>query len=279
MNSDRFLLPAPVEALLWKLGRLLFHGVGLAWQLFMVAPLIIVVVVSFTSASYLMFPPPGYSLDWYREVLSLSWIRSAVTSSLIIATCATLIAVVIGVLASRVLAKRPFRGRGLVEYLVLSPLFLPGVVIGFAIFNVLVMIQVDRVAMPQMIIAHVMITLPFVIRSVWASMAGADISLEEAAQSLGATPAQTFWHVVLKSARPGILAGAILAFTFSFNDVTISIFLTSSRVTTLPVQLVSHIEYNPDPSPAAISTLMIAITLALFVFLARIGGLNAFLER
>ncbi|MHC9237781.1 ABC transporter permease [Pseudooceanicola sp. 502str34] len=279
MNSDRFLLPAPVEALLWKLGRLLFHVVGLAWQLFMVAPLIIVVVVSFTSASYLMFPPPGYSLDWYREVLSLSWIRSAVTSSLIIATCATLIAVVIGVLASRVLAKRPFRGRGLVEYLVLSPLFLPGVVIGFAIFNVLVMIQVDRVAMPQMIIAHVMITLPFVIRSVWASMAGADISLEEAAQSLGATPAQTFWHVVLKSARPGILAGAILAFTFSFNDVTISIFLTSSRVTTLPVQLVSHIEYNPDPSPAAISTLMIAITLALFVFLARIGGLNAFLER
>ena len=279
MNSDRFLLPAPVEALLWKLGRLLFHVVGLAWQLFMVAPLIIVVVVSFTSASYLMFPPPGYSLDWYREVLSLSWIRSAVTSSLIIATCATLIAVVIGVLTSRVLAKRPFRGRGLVEYLVLSPLFLPGVVIGFAIFNVLVMIQVDRVAMPQMIIAHVMITLPFVIRSVWASMAGADISLEEAAQSLGATPAQTFWHVVLKSARPGILAGAILAFTFSFNDVTISIFLTSSRVTTLPVQLVSHIEYNPDPSPAAISTLMIAITLALFVFLARIGGLNAFLER
>ncbi|MCA0920881.1 ABC transporter permease [Pseudooceanicola nanhaiensis] len=279
MNSDRFLLPAPVEALLWKLGRLLFHVVGLAWQLFMVAPLIIVVVVSFTSASYLMFPPPGYSLDWYREVLSLSWIRSAVTSSLIIATCATLIAVVIGVLASRVLAKRPFRGRGLVEYLVLSPLFLPGVVIGFAIFNVLVMIQMDRVAMPQMIIAHVMITLPFVIRSVWASMAGADISLEEAAQSLGATPAQTFWHVVLKSARPGILAGAILAFTFSFNDVTISIFLTSSRVTTLPVQLVSHIEYNPDPSPAAISTLMIAITLALFVFLARIGGLNAFLER
>lgn len=279
MSQSRFRLSPGTENALWAAGKVLFHAVGLFWQAFMLAPLFIVVTVSFTSASYLMFPPPGYSFRWYENVLGLSWFRTSLVSSLVIAVVSTAVAVALGVLVARSLSRARFRGQSAIEYIVLSPLFLPGVVLGFAIFNVLVMLHVDRAGMAHMIMAHVMITLPFVIRSVWAAMAGSDVSLEEAAWSLGATPLRAFFHVVLRTALPGILSGAILAFTYSFNDVTISIFLSSSRVSTLPVELISHIEYTPDPSPAAISTLMIALMLLLFLVLGRIGGLNAFLNR
>lgn len=279
MNARSFRLSAGTENALWRLGRGLLHAVGLFWQIFMIAPILIVVVVSFTSASFLMFPPPGFSGRWYENVLGLSWFQSSLVSSLLIAVSATAIAVALGVLVARALARARFPGQASIEYIVLSPLFLPGVVIGFSIFNLMVILHVDRIGQAEMVMAHVLITLPFVVRSVWAAMAGSDISLEEAAQSLGANPVQVFFHVVLRSAVPGILAGTILAFTYSFNDVTISIFLTSSRVTTLPVELMSHIEYSPDPSPAAISSLMILLMLVLFLVLGRIGGLNAFLDR
>lgn len=275
---ERFLSPR-TENLLWRVGRVLFHALGMFWQVFMMAPLVIVVIVSFTSANYLRFPPPGYSTRWYAEVLELSWFRSSLISSLIIAIVSTAMAVVLGVLAARVLSRSRSRGRALVEYLVLSPLFLPGVVLGFALFNVLVLLHLEQLGLPNLIAAHILITLPFVVRSVWSAMAGSDISLEEAAHSLGATPFQAFRHVVLPTAAPGIMAGAILAFTYSFNDVTISIFLTSAGTSTLPVELMADLEYSANAAPAAISSLMIALMLLFFLLVVRIGGLNAFLNR
>ena len=270
---------AKTEMRLWALGRLAFTLVGALWLAFMIAPLVIVVIVSFTSANYLLFPPPGFSLQWYAEVMQLSWFRTSLTASLVIATVSTAIAVVIGVLAARALSRRSFPGHALMEYIVLSPLLLPGVVLGFALFNVLVLLHMEALGLPNLILAHIMITLPFVVRSVWSTMAGADASLEEAAQSLGATPLLTFRHVVLPTALPGILAGAILAFTFSFNDVTVSIFLSSREASTLPVELMADLEYSANAAPAAISSLMIALMLLLFLLVVRIGGLKAFVNR
>lgn len=279
MDERRFLLSPTLAGMLWSFGRFLFLCVGGFWQLFMLAPLVVVVIVSFTSANYLLFPPPGYSLRWYEAVMELSWFRRSLMVSLTIATVSTTITVIIGVLAGRALARSRFFGHAAMEYIVLSPLLLPGVVLGFALFNILVLLHLETLGLPNLIIAHTLITLPFVVRSVWSAMAGSDVSLEEAAFSLGATPFQAFRHVVLPAAMPGILAGTILAFTYSFNDVTISIFLTSGDVTTLPVELMADLEYSANAAPAAISSLMIALMLLLFLLIIRIGGLNAFLNR
>lgn len=264
---------------LWSFGRFLFLCVGGFWQIFMIGPLIVVVIVSFTSATYLLFPPPGYSLRWYAAVMELSWFWRSLGVSLTVAVVSTAVAVAFGILAARALTRHRFPGHAAVEYIVLSPLLLPGVVIGFALFNVLVILHLENLGLPNLIFAHTLITLPFVVRSVWSAMAGADASLEEAAYSLGATPLRAFFHVLLPTAMPGILAGTILAFTYSFNDVTISIFLTSGNVTTLPVELMADLEFSANASPAAISSLMIALMLVMFLIVIRIGGLKAFMDR
>lgn len=268
-----------IEKTLWSVGRFLFRCLVGFWQVFMLAPLVVVVIVSFTSATYLLFPPPGYSLQWYRAVFELSWFWRSLGVSLTVAIVSTAIAVAVGTLAARALSRRKFPGYALLEYVVLSPLLLPGVVLGFAMFNVLVLLHLEGLGLPNLIAAHTLITLPFVVRSVWSAMAGSDASLEEAAYSLGATPLQAFRHVVLPTAFPGILAGTILAFTYSFNDVTISIFLTSGNVTTLPVELMADLEYSANAAPAAISSLMIALMLLMFLLVVRIGGLKAFVDR
>jgi len=272
-------LSRSLTTLAWRCGRGAFALYVLFWLLFLVAPIVIIVVVSFTGANYMLFPPPGFSLKWFAEVASLSWFRTALASSLIIATVSTTIAVVIGTLAARALARHRFRGRVVVEYVVLSPLILPAVVLGFALFNALVLLRMENLGLPNLIAGHVLITLPFVTRSVWAAMAGTDIALEEAAYSLGADPRTTFWRVVLPTARPSSIAGAILAFTYSFNDITISIFLTGPSATTLPVQVMANIEYSADPTPAAVSTVMVGLTLVFFLLIERTVGLKIFTER
>lgn len=263
----------------WRLARLAFLGLVAFWQVFLVAPIVIIVIASFTSANYMTFPPPGFSVKWFAEVMSLSWFKDALVTSLIVATASTAAAAVIGILAARVLARHHFRGRVVVEYVVLSPLILPGVVLGFALFNALVYFRLEDLGLPNLIAGHTLVTVPFVVRSVWSAMAGTDISLEEAAQSLGANPAVAFWKVVLPTARPGIIAGAILAFTYSFNDLTMSIFLSGVDATTLPVQVMANIEYSADPTPAAVSTLMVGLTFTFFIIIARTVGLRVFTDR
>lgn len=272
LRRSRAMLP-------WRLARLAFLGLVAFWQVFLVAPIVIIVIASFTSANYMTFPPPGFSVKWFAEVMSLSWFKDALVTSLIVATASTAAAAAIGILAARVLARHHFRGRLVVEYVVLSPLILPGVVLGFALFNALVYFRLEDLGLPNLIAGHTLVTVPFVVRSVWSAMAGTDISLEEAAQSLGANPAVAFWKVVLPTARPGIIAGAILAFTYSFNDLTMSIFLSGVDATTLPVQVMANIEYSADPTPAAVSTLMVGLTFTFFIIIAGTVGLRVFTDR
>ncbi|MTI16510.1 ABC transporter permease [Rhodobacteraceae bacterium RKSG542] len=267
------------ERMMWSASRGLLYLTILAGYIFLLAPIFIVVVASFTNDNYLLFPPKEFSLHWYYEVFSLSWFRSALLSSLVISVISTTISAAIGIFVARALARIPFRGKALVELVVLSPLLLPSVVLGFALFNFAVYFAIENNNFINLVAGHVLITIPFVVRSVWAAMAGADVSLEEASMSLGATPAQAFRDVVLPMARPGIIAGCILAFTYSFNDVTLSIFLAGSNTTTLPVQMMSHIETSGDPSPAAISSLMVGLTMIFFVIIAKTVGLKIFTDR
>ncbi len=268
-----------MDRLLPRLGRNLVAAVAIFWLIFLVAPIAVTLVVSLTSSTYMTFPPPGYSVQWYRSALEASWMWSTLWNSVVIAIVSTAIAVALGIAAARVLARHRFRGRGLFEYAVLSPLIVPGVVVGFALLNVTVLLETQDSGLINLIIGHAMVTTPFTLRSVWSSMAGADVSLEEAAQSLGATRWSGFWLVTFPLIVPGMVAGAIIAFTFSFNDVTISAFLSGREARTLPVELMSHIEYLPDPTPAAVSSLMIVVTLAFFLLVERTVGLHVFADR
>ncbi len=260
-----------------RLGRWLLGGMVFFWFVFLLLPMVIVVVAAFTSADYLIFPPPGFSLRWFQEALGLDWFRYSLITSLWLALFSTLATVVLGILAARVLSRHRFRGRALLEYIFLSSLIVPAVVIGFALLNFFSAIE-GRAPFGNLLVGHVLVTLPFTIRAIWASMAGLDRSLEEAAYSLGATPWTTFWQVILPLIRPGIVAGAILAFTYSFNDVAISLFLVGPGITTLPVEMMSHIAYSADPTPAAISAIMIGITLLFFVLAEWTVGLGIFAE-
>ena len=163
------------------------------------------------------------------------------------------------------------------EYVFLSPLIVPAVVVGFALLSFFSAID-GRQPIGNLIVAHVLVTIPFTIRASWSSMAGMDISLEEAAYSLGANPWSAFWRVTLPLIRPGIVAGAILAFTYSFNDVAVSIFLVGPGISTLPVEMMSQISYSSDPTPAAVSSIMIFVTLAFFLLADRTVGLGIFSE-
>ena len=268
-----------IPSLLWRIAKWLIIGLAAAWCIFLISPIVVIVVSSFTSGNYLLFPPPGWSLKWFYEVFSLSWFRASFVNSVIISIISTTISVFVGILVARVLARYRIKGRAAIEYVSLSPLILPAVVLGFALFSIVNSFELENYSMLNLIAGHILITIPFVVRSVWSAMAGTEISLEEAAQSMGASPVVVFRKVVLPMARPGIMAGAVLAFTYSFNDITISIFLVGANTTTLPVEVMSNMEYSADPTPAAVSTIMVLITVVFFVLVERIGGMKLFIEK
>jgi putative spermidine/putrescine transport system permease protein len=249
------------------------------WFVFLAAPIVVTFGVSLTATEYTVFPPPSLSLRWYRHVLGFVWFTNSIVVSAIVATAATAVSVTMGLAGAMLLARRQFRGRQLFEYMMLSPLIIPSVVIGFALLNAALMVGMQDRALFNLILGHAMVTVPFTLRSIWSSLLGFDRRLEDAAMSLGATPVQTFWRVTLPSILPGVVAGAIIAFTFSFNDVTVSIFLVGPATRTLPVELMSQMEYLPDPTPAAASSIVMLLTLGFFVLIERTIGLNVFASK
>lgn len=260
-------------------GRIFLWGSVCFWLIFVLAPVLVTVVSSFTAAEFLTFPPKGFSLRWYFRVMELDWFLTSMQTSLIVVAVSTLIATIFAVLAARVLTRHRFRAKGAFEILMLSPLIIPGVVFGFAFFNVVLQFRMEGWNLLNLFVAHSVVTIPLMLRPIWSSMAGTDLSLEEAAQCLGATPWVTFWKITFPMILPGIVAGAIIAFTFSFNDITIAIFLVGPGTQTLPVQLMSQIEYTPDASPAAITSIIIFFTLILFFIIDRTVGMDVFAQK
>jgi len=264
---------------MWNIGRYAIMCFAGFWCVFLVAPIFVVIVSAFTAGDYLTFPPSGWSIRWFIEVANLSWFRSSFLTSILISTVSTAIAILAGVLVARALARYQPKGFVFIEFVALSPLILPAVVLGFALFNVINILEIEQHALANLIAGHVLVTIPFIVRSVWSAMAGTDVSYEEAAQSMGATPTVVFRKVVLPMARPGILAGSVLAFTYSFNDVSISVFLAGSNAKPLAVELMSNMEYSADPVPAAVSTIMVAIAIGFFILVERIGGMKMFVGK
>lgn len=243
---------------------------------FMLAPLAVVIGVSFTPTGYLEFPPSGFSLRWFEAILANPDFIDAAWISLQLAFASATVSTVVAVPAALAIARERFAGREAVQALFLSPLTVPTVVLGIAFLRFLSLFDMNGTFV-GLTACHAVIITPFVLRLVLASVTGIDRSVERAAISLGASDWTVFRRVTLPLIMPGVVGGWVLAFITSFDELTVTVFIVNPSTTTLPVRLFSHITQTTDPLVASISTVVILFTVALMLAVNRFYGLDRLL--
>jgi putative spermidine/putrescine transport system permease protein len=227
--------------------------------LFLLGPFVIIFIASFGAESTLSFPPQGFSLEWFEKVFSVRMFRDSFVTSLQVALLGTATALLLGIPAAYALVRFDFPGKDTIEVLFSSPAIVPGLVVGLALLRFFVLVS-GLPVFAGLYLGHTAILFPYAVRVVSSSLRNLDPSMEEAAQSLGASRARSFLLITLPNIRSGILAAFILAFITSFNNVPISLFLTGPGVATLPIQMMLYMEYYFDPTIAALSTILIVFT-------------------
>jgi putative spermidine/putrescine transport system permease protein len=232
--------------------------VNLVILLYLVAPVIVVVATAFTTTAYPVFPPQGFTLQWFERFLGMPEFTEAIRRSAVLALSSTLVATVLGTFSALSMARYRFRGREAISAFMLSPILFPTIVLGLAL-----LVFYSRVGLSGsftgLVIAHSVLTTPFVIRLVMASLAEFDPAVEEASRNLGAGWWRTFLQVTLPLIRPGVLAGAVFAFIISFDELVVTLFLAGPDMTTLPVRIYTYVEFSSDPTISAISTMLIVV--------------------
>jgi spermidine/putrescine transport system permease protein len=234
--------------------------------LFLFAPIAIVVLFSFNKTASLTFPFHGWSLRWYREVYGSQVYRSAIFASLRIGLITVVTVVIVGTLAALGVTRYAFRGRGIVRAFLLFPAALPGLFVGIALLSFFVQTHI-RLSLWTVMVGHLVYTLPYFFLVMSSRLQRFDYMLEESARDLGAGPWTTFRRVTLPIIAPSLIAGALVVFSLSWDEVFISFFTIGSQ-NTLPLVIYSTVKQSVDPSVNAISTLLLAGSLV-FVFSVR----------
>jgi putative spermidine/putrescine transport system permease protein len=240
---------------------------------FLVGPLVIVLGSALSDTTYLTFPPQGLSLRWFQNIFEIDAFRRTILTSLQVAVISTFVALLIGIPASYAMSRYRIQLPGWLSTLFVLPVLVPELVLGFSLLKNLAF-QFNAPIFLSLIIGHTILILPYVIRVISASLASFDFSIEEAAISLGSPPLKTFFTVLLPNVRSGVIAAFILAFITSVNDVSISIFLTGPGISTLPIQLLAHMEQFFDPTVASVSVLLMVLTVAVMAIVERTLGLT-----
>ncbi|WOI58244.1 ABC transporter permease [Palleronia sp. LCG004] len=246
------------------------------FAVFMLAPIVVVIGVSFTPTGFLEFPPSGLSLRWFRAILDNPDFIDAAILSLQLAAASATISTVLAVPAALAIGQGKFPGREALLALLMSPLMVPTVVLGIAFLRFLTLIGLSG-SFTGLMLCHAVVVMPFVLRLVLASIVGLDRSVDRAAISLGATDWAVFRRITLPSILPGIVGGWVLAFITSFDEVTVTIFIVNPSTTTLPVRLFSYIAQTTDPLVASVSTMAILFTVVLMLVVDRLYGLDRLL--
>ena len=243
----------------------------------MLLPVVIVVLAGLNAGDYLTFPPQGLSLRWVISFLTSQSLRTSYLLSLTIAFVVMLLATALGTMAALFLTRVAFRGRSLLRAYFLAPLMLPGLVLGLAlyVFYIVTNIGLAR-TLPGMVIGHVLVTVPYVIGTVSAALYNFDVSLEDAARSLGAGPVRAFRAITLPSISPGIVAGSIFAFVVSFGQFDISLFLSTPNITPLPIALYNSLRYKFEPTAAAAGVFAIVLVVLSMLLTNRITNFARF---
>lgn len=239
-------------------------AIGVVVGAWLIAPVLIVIPLSFTGRDSFQFPPESWSLDYYVNFFTDRRWREALIASLILAVVVAAVSTVLGTLAAFGLNRARFRGKGLVNGLVLAPLVAPGIVVAVAVFAVFLSWRLTG-SFIGFVLAHSMLAIPFVVVTVTTSLQSYDRILERAAASLGAGRITTFFRVTLPNILPGVLTGALFAFVTSFDEVVVALYLQSPTFRTLPVKMYSSVSSETDPTIAAASTVILVITTILIL--------------
>jgi putative spermidine/putrescine transport system permease protein len=254
-----------------KLGWWALRLFCIAVLLYLLAPILAIIPLSFSSSSFLAYPMPGWSLQWYQNLFtSDEWGRAA-KNSFIVAPAATLIATVLGTLTAVGLARADFRGKGLLMSVLIAPMVVPIVVVGVACYLFFARIGLAD-TYTGLIVVHAALGAPFVVTTVLATLQNFNQNLVRASLSLGAGPVQTFFRVTLPVIAPGVISGALFAFATSFDEVVVTLFIAGPQQVTLPRQMFTGIRENINPTIAAVATLLILFTTCLMGVLEWIRG-------
>jgi putative spermidine/putrescine transport system permease protein len=238
--------------------------------IFLLAPIVVVIGVSFNPTSALRVPLGDFSLRWYGKFLATPGFRDALLLiSLPVALVASAGATVVGTLAAIGLTRSRYAAGSAVESILMLPLLIPSILLGAALYLVSVAFGAGTNAL-TLALGHMLLGIPYVIRVVVAALVAVDPRLEEAARSLGCTPVQAFRRAVLPILRSSILSGAIFAFIVSFSDINLALFLSGPETTTLPIQIYSQIFWESDPTIAAASTMQIVVVGCLILAMQRL---------
>ncbi len=240
---------------------------------FMLAPLLVVCAVAFTAENTLSLPGWNWSLRWFRAVFAHPDFMQSFWNSLWLALASATLATLLAVPAALAINRCQFAGREALNGLFMSPLVVPHLVLGVALLRLFALVG-GTGSFTWLVLAHALVITPYVLRLVLAALVGFDRSVEQAAASLGASPATVFGRITLPLILPGVSGGWLLAFINSFDEVTMSIFVTAPSTVTLPVRMYMYATESIDPLMAAVSALMVAITAVAMVALDRLYGLD-----
>jgi putative spermidine/putrescine transport system permease protein len=261
-----------MEAIMISAGR---YGGELFWSrlravicilavLYLVAPLVNVLIISFSSAPFLTFPPPGFSMQWYRNLFGdPTWFGSLLTSVKILIPTA-IISTAIGTAASYGLARSNFPGKQLLTGFIMAPMVVPVIIVAIGVFGVFRKVGLFG-NLPGLILAHTVLTVPYVVATVSAALTVVDQRLEQAAMTLGATPLVTFRRITLPLILPAILSGLLFAMVISFDELVVSLFISTPTVRPVTVQMWSNIRGAVDPTIAAVATIIFLFSLLALV--------------
>lgn len=258
-------------------GKVLLVGLAVTGLLALTVPTLIVVATSFDTREFISFPPAGFSVERYAQMVANETLRTSAWTSFVAAVSAVVVDVLIAVPAAIAIVRRHFPGKAFLVGFLQSPIMLPGIVLGIAILFFYSALGV-RLSLALLVLSHVVFTSPFVLRITMARMERADVRLEEAAANLGAGRWAVFRHVLLPHLAPGIVAGSAFAFLISFDNLTVSLFTAPVRQRTLPIELFFLMRFDLDPVVSAVATLQIVLTLIVFLIGARMIGTRGIVE-
>ncbi len=242
---------------------------------FLLGPFIVVFVAGFSGDETLAFPPKTWGWRWLAHVFTVESFQRSFVTSLLVGLGSTIAALALGVPVAYALSRYVFPGREWLRTVLTLPLIVPGIIVGLALLNHMVLLY-NLPVLASLLVGHTALLVPYAVRVVSASLANLRVDMDDAAVSLGATRWQAFAKVVLPNIRGGMAAAAVLAFITSFNQVPVSLFLTGPGVSTLPIEMMAYMETSYDPSIAALSTVLVLFTIAMVALTEKLLGISKY---
>ncbi|WP_315776213.1 MULTISPECIES: ABC transporter permease [unclassified Bradyrhizobium] len=258
-------------------GRRLYLTANTGILAFLLTPIAIVIVFALNPTPFIQFPPVGVSLRWFEKFFASRDFMHALLFSIEVAAMTTVAATVLGASAALAIARGNLPGSRLIVATMLSPLMLPAILTGLALFQSYVLLDVGR-PLWGLVAGHTLVTIPYVVRTTLAVLHNFDVRLEEAAQNLGASPTRAFFEITLPLVKPGVLAGAIFAFIVSFDQFPVSLFLVAPGSETLPITLFNYLKFDLDGTIGAASVVSILLAFIVVIALDRTVGLRSYVK-